>query len=144
DLSFLDFNDCNNCNSRAHIMAAAICKKFPNISVAKLWLFSDGKRVSQKDNYDEKTKYMLSFKNKCLDWGYHVAAIIIIEHPKGRDTVVIDPTTQPRPVSISQWALNLIPQKGKGFLIIKDKRYFTFPKDGDNNFEDLKSEWTDE
>ena len=58
--------------------------------------------------------------------------------------MVFDPATQSNPVSLQKWALDLTPQEGKTYLIIKDKKYYTFPDNSGKKFEDEKREWKDD
>ena len=136
----IEFEDCNVCKSRAHITARVIERSFPGVSVGKAWLFADSKRKSQKDFYRYKPVVYLENKGVCRSWGYHVAPVIITP----ADTFVIDPATQTKAVKLGDWARNLIPAYGKGFVVIKERRYFIYPDDEQNLLEDEKSEWTDD
>lgn len=144
DLDFIEFDDCNNCDARAHIITAIIEKKFI-LKLAKAWLFADFKRSSQTERYKLKPHIYLSDNDDCTKWGFHVAPIIIIIHDGIKDTMVIDPSTTDSAVSINSWALNIIqPLKGgTGFLIIKDPMYYTYPEDDNGRFEDELKIWTD-
>ena len=59
--------------------------------------------------------------------------------------MVIDPSTADSIVNIRAWAVNIIqPFKGgKGFLVIKDAKYYTYPDDENGKFEDEKNLWED-
>lgn len=144
ELDFIDFDDCNNCDSRAHIITAITEKKF-NITLAKVWLFADFKRSSQTEKYRLKPHIYLSDKDDCTRWGFHVAPVIIIMRGGIPDTMVIDPSTADGTVNIRRWALNIIQSSkgGKGFLIIKDAKYYTYPDDENGKFEDEKNIWLD-
>lgn len=133
----IDFDDCNICKSRAHIISRMIEKKFPDVTIAKAWLIADSKRSSQKEIYRYKPVVYLSYPGKCPNWSYHVAPVIIT----ASDTFVIDPATQNKPVKLNKWAAHVIPNNGKGFLIIKDDRFYIYPEVGDDLFADSLHTW---
>lgn len=133
----IDFEDCNICKSRAHIICRIIEKQFPGISVSKAWVIADCKRHSMKDIYRYKTEVFLSYPGKCSNWSYHVAPVIITE----TDTFIIDPATQKRAVKFNKWADDIIPENGKGFLIIKDDRYYIYPESSNDYFIDDIHYW---
>jgi hypothetical protein len=135
----IEFEDCNVCKSRAHVTARVIERSFPGVTVGKVWLFADSKRKSQYEIYRYKPLVYLENKSICRSWGYHVAPVIFT----ASDTFVIDPATQTNAVNIRKWAMNLIPSGSKGFIVVKDKRYFIYPDDEKNLFEDEKYVWTD-
>lgn len=143
ELPFIDFNDCNNCNSRAHIIAAVIEKKFPGVKSAKAWLFADFKRASREDVYKYKPYIFLTHEADCNKWGYHVAPLVIIEHEKGTDTFVIDHSTRNSPVKLKDWAEKLVHNGSKGLIVVKDKMYYKFPDNDNNKFIDTSITWTD-
>lgn len=138
----IDFNDCNICKSRAHILSRVIEKEFPQLVTGKVWLLADFKRISKKYEYKYKPEIALVNPGKCTGWIYHVAPVILC----GADTFVIDPATQKKAVKLSEWAENIIPDVtgAKGFLIIKRSEYFIYPDDKNNYFEDTKQIWTEE
>ena len=144
ELNFIDFDDCNNCDSRAHLIAAILESKHPELNMAKAWLFADFKRASQEERYRYKKYVYLSAGEECSSWGYHVAPVVLIRNKGSVDTMVFDPATQSNPVSLQKWALDLTPQEGKTYLIIKDKKYYTFPDNSGKKFEDEKREWKDD
>jgi hypothetical protein len=144
ELDFIDYDDCENCRARAHVTAALIEKKFPGITVGKVWLFGDSKRATQSEKYRNRQDSYLYLEDKCSSWGYHVAPVIIFEHGSVKDTIVIDPSTQDGPVSFGNWAVKLIHPGSKGFLVFKEKRYYTFPMDKAKRFQDHKELWTDD
>jgi hypothetical protein len=78
ELAVLDFSDCNNCDSRAHITAAAIEKQFPGVHVSKVWIFAGHKRTSQTEKYKFKKNDFLNYSGECSKWAYHVAPLIVI------------------------------------------------------------------
>lgn len=133
----IDLDDCNICKSRAHIIARIIEKYFPEAIPAKVWLVADCKRNSKTEYYKYKPAVLLQSPGKCTNWAYHVAPVIITE----TDTIVIDPSTQQKPVSLSKWAGDIIPKNGVGFLIIKDKRYYIYPQNKDDKFLDSLQNW---
>lgn len=135
----IDFDDCNICKSRAHIISRLIEKNFPEITVSKAWLIADSKRSTQKEIYRYKPAVYLSFPGKCSNWSYHVAPIIITD----ADTFVIDPATQTKAVKLNKWAGNVIPSGGKGFIVIKDKRFYIYPEIGDDFFDDDMRIWNE-
>jgi hypothetical protein len=143
ELDFIEFDDCNNCDSRAHLVAAIIDKRF-GVRSAKVWLFADSKRSSQREKYRLKPEGRLTNKDDCTGWGWHTAPIVIINNGTSQDTLVIDPSTADRAVTISEWAGDLIPEGTKAFVIIKDSRYLAFPKDEAGKFEDAKPVWFEE
>jgi len=143
ELDFIDFNDCNNCDSRAHLIAAILESRYPELNTAKVWLFADFKRASQEENYKYKKYAYLSAGEECSSWSYHVAPVVLIKNKNSVDTLVLDPSTQSNPVSLQSWSLDLTPQEEKTFLIIKDKKYYKFPDNSAKKFEDMKSEWVD-
>lgn len=133
----VDFDDCNICKSRAHIVSRVIEKQFPDIVIAKVWLIADCKRSSQKDIYRYKPNVYLSHPGKCTNWSYHVAPIIITD----ADTFVIDPATQTIAVKLNEWAGDIIPADGKGFMIIKDERFYIYPQTENDLFLDDLQAW---
>lgn len=143
ELTCIDFEDCNNCDSRAHLISAIIEKKF-NMNVSKVWLFADYKRASQAEKYKYKPDNYLTYGEDCNKWGYHVAPILVIKYDNITDTIVVDPSTQNTPVNLKKWAQNLIKPKEKGFLVIKNKIYYSFPDDGTGKFADTKEIWLDD
>jgi len=143
-LDFINYNDCSNCDSRAHLIAAILESRFPALNTAKAWLFADFKRASQERTYRYKKYVYLSAGNKCSSWGYHVAPVVLIKNKNSADTLVLDPSTQSKPVSLRRWALNLTPESERTYLIIKEKKYFTFPDNTDKKFQDMKKEWLDD
>jgi hypothetical protein len=143
-LGFINFDDCNNCDSRAHLIAAILENKFPALNTAKVWLFADFKRASQGKKYRYKKYVYLSSNNECSSWGYHVAPVVLIKTKNTVDTIVLDPSTQSKPVSLRRWALELTPQGEKTYLIMKDRKYYTFPDNPNKKFEDMKKEWVDD
>jgi hypothetical protein len=144
NLPFISYDDCNNCDSRAHLIAAILEKQFPGVSIYKAWLFADYKRSSKSDEYRTKPKNHLSFNDDCSKWGYHVAPMVIIKYSAVTDTIVLDPSTQPRAVSLNKWASDLLPQEDQALLIIKDKRYRSFPDNEEGKFLDDMKEWRDD
>lgn len=144
ELSFIDFNDCNNCNSRAHITAAVLEKKFPGVKTAKAWIFADYKLASKEEIYKYKPYVHLTYEADCNKWGYHVAPLIIIEYDREIDTIIIDHSTQKSPVKLNEWAENLVRNGGKGFIILKDKKYYSFPDNENKRFIDTSREWIDD
>ena len=143
ELTFIDFEDCNNCDSRAHLISAIIEKKF-KVRVSKVWLFTDYKRASQAEKYKYKPDAYLTYGDDCTRWKYHVAPIVVIKHEEMADTIVIDLSTQDAPVSLKDWALNLIKPNEKGYLVVKNKLYYSFPDDVTGKFEDTKELWVDD
>jgi hypothetical protein len=133
----IDLDDCNICKSRAHIITRIIEKYFPKVTPAKVWLIADCMRISTKEYYKYKPATLLHSPGKCTNWAYHVAPVIITVN----DTIVIDPSTQSKPVILSKWAGDIIPQNGDGFLIIKDKRYYIYPQNKDDLMLDTVSNW---
>ena len=133
----IDFDDCNICKSRAHIISRIIEKNFPEVTVSKAWLIADCKRYSQKEAYRYKQEVFLSSPGKCSSWSYHVTPIIITE----TDTFVIDPATQVKAVKFDKWLGDIIPQNGKGFIVIKDKRFYIYPETGNNYILDNQAVW---
>ena len=135
----VDFEDCNICKSRAHIISRMIEKQYPEINIAKVWLIADCKRNSQKNKYRYKPNVYLHYPGKCVNWAYHVAPVIIT----ALDTFVIDPATQIKPVSLKVWAENIIPGNGKAFVIIKDDRFYIYPQTENDLFEDDLAKWNE-
>ncbi|MBE2218110.1 MAG: hypothetical protein IAE90_07910 [Ignavibacteria bacterium] len=133
----IDFDDCNICKSRAHIIARIIEKYFPHISAGKVWLIADSKRSSTKEIYRYKPVIMLQGKGSCDSWIYHVAPVLI----SGTDTIVIDPATQSKPVSLSTWYEGIIRPGGTGFIVIKNSQWYIYPEDRDGYFLDELHPW---
>ncbi len=133
----IDFNDCNICKSRAHIISRAIEKYFEGVVFLKAWLIADCKRLSQKEIYRYKQNIYLSLPGRCSNWVYHVAPVALING----DTVVIDPATQSSPVSLSSWANSIIPKNGSSYLIIKNSGHYIYPETGDDFFLDELADW---
>lgn len=144
ELGFIDYNDCNNCTSRAHLISAILEKQFPSLKLAKVWLFADFKRASKEEIYRLKKNSYLTSSDECDSWGYHVAPCAIVVNGDRIDTVVLDPSTQKKPVSLGKWVTGLIPRGEKGLLVIKDKKYYLFPDNVSKKFEDLKPQWADD
>lgn len=144
ELEFIDFDDCNECSSRAHLMAAILENRFPSLKSAKVWLFADFKRASMEEKYKYKKNSYLVLNDDCSSWGYHVAPVVIIENKGGADTIVIDPTTQKTAVKLNKWAFRLIPDEGKALIAVKDKKYYLFPDNDSKKFEDMKKSWIDD
>jgi len=142
-LTFIDFDDCNNCDARAHLISAIIEKRFAGVKVAKVWMFANYKRTSMSEKYRFKENIYLSYDGECERWGYHVAPMIIFFHSLGIDSIVIDPSTQDSPVPLSKWTASLLPRDEGVYLIVKDRKYFSFPDDENKRFEDMKEVWTD-
>lgn len=136
----IEFEDCNICKSRAHIICRVIENHFTGVTTGKAWLFADCKRKSQQEKYRTKQNVYLQNTGVCKLWGYHVAPIII----SPGDTFVIDPATQKSAVKLSEWAYKLIPNNGEAYMIVKNKRYFIFPDGTGDLFEDEKSVWEEE
>jgi len=136
----IDLDDCNICKSRAHIITRIIEKYFPGVTPAKVWLIADCMRISTKEYYKYKPAILLHSPGKCTNWAYHVAPVIIT----ATDTIVIDPSTQSKPVSLSKWAGDIIPNNGSGFLIIKDKKYYIYPQNKDDLMLDTLPNWNSE
>lgn len=134
----IDLDDCNICKSRAHIISRVIEKYFPTVFPAKVWLVADCKRNSKTEYYKYKPAVFLQSPGKCANWTYHVAPVIITAN----DTVVIDPSTQSKPVSLSKWAGDIIPKNGAGYLIMKDKQYYIYPQNKHNMLLDTLSNWS--
>ena len=134
----LDFEDCNTCKSRAHIMARVIEKNFPDAVVGKIWLVADCRRLSKFDEYKYKPHVLLEHKKFCNNWVYHVAPVII----SVTDTFVIDPATQNAPVTLRKWASKLIPTGGSALVVIKRPEYFIYPESNEL-FEDELVNWSD-
>jgi hypothetical protein len=144
NLTFIDFDDCNNCDARAHLISAIIEKRFAGVKVAKVWMFANCKRASMSEKYRFRENIYLRYDGECDSWGYHVAPMIIFAHSHGIDTIVIDPSTQDSPVPLSKWIDGLLSHDEGAYLIVKDRKYFSFPDDENNRFEDMKEVWTDD
>jgi hypothetical protein len=144
NLPFINYGDCNNCDSRAHLTSAILEKQFPGVHVSKAWLFADYKCSSKSALYGIKPKDHLSFNDDCNKWGYHVAPVVIMSNSAGTDTIVIDPSTQSRAVSLIKWASDLLPRKSAAFLVIKNKIYRSFPDNEEGKFLDDIKEWSDD
>src|SRR4030095_4039003 len=128
-LTFIEYDDCNNCALRAQIMNFVISNRYPGIKTGKVWLFAGSKLSSKKDYYKTHQKKFLSYKGMCPSWGFHVAPVMIFEN----DTLVIDPSTQNGPVKISDWIKN-ISSSTESFVIIKHSIYYSFPQDENRLF----------
>jgi hypothetical protein len=142
-LDFINYGDCNNCDSRAHLIAAILENRFPALITAKAWLFADFKRASKEAGYRYRKYVYLFAGSKCSSWGYHVAPAVLIKNNNSVDTFVLDPSTQKKAVSLRRWAFDLTPRGEKTFLIIKDKKYYSFPDNENKKFEDMRTEWVD-
>jgi len=136
ELTFLDFNDCSNCPLRAHVMTFIFSRRNPEIKTGKVWLFCDSKRSSKRDIYKTRKPQYLSYKNICSNWLFHVAPVIIF----GSDTVVIDPSTQSSPVMLKEW-VKTISDSSLSFLIVKNDKYYSYPKDEYDFFNDILPRW---
>ncbi len=143
ELGFMDFDDCNNCASRAHLISAILEKQFPGLKTAKAWLFADFKRASKEEIYRLRKTSFLTAGNECDSWGYHVAPLVLVSCGDKIDSVVLDPSTQNKPVSLHKWASGLVTRGSKALIIIKDKKYYLFPDNDSKKFEDTKKIWVD-
>src|SRR5260221_5798805 len=143
-LEFIEFDECNNCDSRAHFITSIVEKKF-SLTLAKAWLFADLKRSSLTEKYKLKPHVYLSDKDDCTKWVFHVAPLVIIKRDGIQDTLILDPSTADSAISLRRWALNIIQSSkgGTGFLIIKDADYYTYPGDKNGKFEDERNIWAD-
>ncbi len=112
ELGFMDFDDCNNCTSRAHLISAILEKQFPSLKLSKVWLFADFKRASKEEIYRLKKYNYLASNGDCDSWGYHVAPLVIITDGDKTDSIVLDPATQNKPVSLHKWASSLVMRTG--------------------------------
>ncbi len=144
ELEFVDFDDCNECASRAHLIAAILEKRFPSLKFAKVWLFADFKRASMEEKNKLKKNSYLVLNEECSRWGYHVAPAVIIENKGGADTIVLDPSTQKKAVPLNKWAFKLISDDGSAFITLKEKRYYSFPENKKNKFKDDAEIWSDD
>ncbi len=135
----IDYDDCNICKSRAHILARAIKKRFPGVTVGKLWIVAECRMSSHKEEYRVKEHILLRSKGSCNKWVYHVAPVVITAD----DTIVIDPATQNQPRAVNDWTYELLRPGSDAVIILKDTKYYIFPDDADDNFEDKKANWND-
>jgi hypothetical protein len=135
----IDYDDCNICKSRAHILARALEKRFPAAKIAKLWLVAECKTSSHKDEYKYREHKLLRYSDECNNWVYHVAPVVIT----AKDTLVVDPATQKGTVGVYRWMHDLIRIEGTAVALLKEKRFFIYPDDADDNFEDKKADWND-
>lgn len=135
----IDFDDCNICKSRAHIISRIIEKYFPHVSAGKVWLIADSKRSSAREKYRYKPVVMLRGSGACDSWIYHVAPVII----SGTDTIVIDPATQSKPVTLAVWYGDIIQPGGTGFIVIKNPEWYIYPEDRDGYFLDEQHPWNE-
>lgn len=110
--------DCNNCEDRANAIAYILQKR--GLTVAKFWLFGEGKISLSNQVYLLKS-------TKCGTWGYHVAVGLLVDNNGTQDTVIIDPATQVAAVTLSNWALPLLQANSTGYLAVKDPKYYTYP-----------------
>lgn len=133
----IDFDDCNICKSRAHFLSRAIEKKFAGVNIFKVWLIADCKRSSQKENYRYKQNIYLQLQGKCSNWVYHVAPAALING----DTVVFDPATQTKTVSLKKWSEKLITPGSTAYLIIKEDEFYFYPESADDYFLDDTADW---
>jgi hypothetical protein len=109
---------CNNCEDRANAIAYILNKR--NLTVAKFWLFGEGKISTGEDSY-------LLQSESCGTWGYHVAIGFLVNNGNKAETIIIDPGTQRRAVSLEDWALPLVQENKVGHVIMKDIAYYTYP-----------------
>lgn len=134
-LNFLDYNDCNNCALRAHLLTFLFSQRYPDLKTGKVWIFADSKLSSKRDYYKTHTKEYLSYKNMCPLWGFHVAPVLIF----GNDTIVIDPSTQTKPGKLSDWASNISTQTSS-YVIVKKNDFYSYPEDSYDLFDESR-EW---
>jgi len=134
----IDFDDCNICKSRAHIISRIIEKYFPHVSAGKVWLIADSKRSTMRETYRYKPVVMLRGNGSCDSWIYHVAPVII----SGTDTIVIDPATQTKPVNLAAWYGDIIRPGGTGFIVIKKSEWYIYPEDREGYFLDELHPWS--
>jgi hypothetical protein len=144
ELEFIDFDNCDKCASRAHLIAAILENRYPSLKFAKAWLFADFKRASMEKKYKLKKNSYLVLNEECSRWGYHVAPAVIIENNGMADTIVLDPSTQKKAVQLSKWAYKLIPDDGSAFITLKEKKYYSFPENKNNKFNDSAEIWADD
>jgi len=144
ELEFIDFDNCNECASRAHLIAAILENRYPSLKIAKAWLFADFKRASMEEKYNLRKNSYLVLNEECSRWGYHVAPAVIIANKGGADTIIIYPSTQKKPVTINKWAYKMIPGDGSAFIILKENKYYSFPENMNNKFKDDAEIWSDD
>jgi hypothetical protein len=144
ELEFIDFDNCDECASRAHLIAAILENRYPSLKLAKVWLFADFKRASMEEKYKFKKNSYLVLNEACSRWGYHVAPAVIIENKGGTDTIVLDPSTQKKAVLLNNWAYKLIPDDGSALITLKEKKYYSFPENKNNKFNDNAEIWSDD
>jgi hypothetical protein len=136
NITFLDYNDCNNCPLRAHVMAFIFSKLYPGTETGKAWIIADSKLSSKRGYYKTHKREFLNGAEQCPQWGFHVAPVIIT----GNDTIVIDPSTQSSPAPLSRWAAD-ISGSAPAYLIIRERGYYSFPEDGNDMFNDTLKTW---
>jgi hypothetical protein len=129
---------------RAHLIAAILENCYSSLKIAKVWLFADFKRASWRRNIKLKKNSYLVLNEECSRWGYHVAPAVIIENNDKMDTIVLDPATQKKTVTINKWAYKLIPDDGSAFMTLKEKKYYSFPENKNNKFKDDTEIWSDD
>jgi hypothetical protein len=135
-ITFLEFEDCNNCALRAHVIIFILSNRFPELNFGKVWMFADSKLSSRKDYYKTHRKEYLAGYGICPLWGFHVAPAVILDD----DTIIIDPSTQKKSVPLSKWVSDISPNTAS-YIILKDSKYYMYPEDEFDLFNDKLPSW---
>jgi hypothetical protein len=119
-----------NCHNIAHYIC--LLAKAQNITLAKIWAFTPG-------IYTASSRRVISFtdQNKLsptgkIDWGYHVAPVILVEEEGAVVKMAIDPVLFPEgPVPYKAW-LDRIKTK-KLIYLLMDAEWYLFNTSYSNN-----------
>lgn len=99
----------NNCEDRAN--AVSILLENWGVSNGKAWCFG-GKNAKYKNG-----------KGTLKGWSYHVAAFVLVKRNNLIDTLIIDPLTSKKLLSINEWANEISSTKGNLYFITDNKKY---------------------
>jgi len=99
----------NNCEDRANGVSILLDKW--GISNGKAWCFS-GKNAKYK-----------SRKGTLKGWSYHVATFILVKENNLIDTLIIDPLTSNKLLSIREWSNEISNTKGNLYFITSNEKY---------------------
>jgi len=124
------------CQQRAQIMSLILQKKF-NIQHCKVWLFAPAALYLDNPGMVHKKDGKNLSPNGLLEWSYHVAPVVQVNHDGRIETYVIDPAiNQQQPLPLQDWfdALNN-GHTGKYCFVLPDKYFFNSSYHTGENFE---------
>lgn len=130
----------NNCENKAGF--ASLILKNLGFKPINFWIFKEG-LIKGEDNkgglyYDKKRCQC----KKSASWGYHVGAGVILNTPEGLDTLIFDPWTYSKLVSLDEWSLSFFRQSsGRTIYIFPvSKNYRFYPTENEKLITD-ENKW---